>query len=177
MANRLDGGLWDNECPHGVAMRGWCSICRHPYTPKRRKPDAPESSTKPKPKCSVCQRKRDKGQPGHRYHRSYQPIYAENSRLSAVKFNSPRDPDRPLGWKQVRRVFDATHRDDAGRQVCDECCHGRCSRCKSLDPTQPSFPRLNADAMKGEREPRLELVSERSPLLQHLVGQSVGTPS
>lgn len=166
MSNRFFGGLFDAECPHGLGMKAWCGLCNGSIKPpnvKKPKPDkAEEADSKPVvPKCSICIKKAEKHD-GHGFHRTYIKLYDPSTVHG-------RNPNRAIGNIQVRKVFDATHQDDAGRQVCDECCMNRCTLCKSFDPKVGNvMPQAKVERVSVSER----LLVEDSGMWQHITGMS-----
>lgn len=122
---RFEGDIFDNECKHGIFPKYACGDCKpKPKVIKAKGKDAPaEGNDKPVvPKCSIC-RKKAKKSLGHTNHRTYVKLYSGSTVHG-------RNPERSIGAVQQRAVFNATHQDDKGKWVCDECCQ-RCTRCKS----------------------------------------------
>lgn len=121
---RFEGDIFDNECKHGIFPKYACGDCKpKPKVMKGKRAAEGDEPDKPiVPKCSICKKKARKSL-GHTNHRTY-------VKLTSAHVVHGRNPDRTIGYEQVRAVFNATHQDDKGKWVCDECCQ-RCTRCKS----------------------------------------------
>lgn len=162
------GGLLDQECPHGLGRKSWCVICNGRGIDIRPKPKSKKKANGTTKvvvdKCSVCIKKALKHD-GHNFHRRYVPNYDPSTVHG-------RNPDRRIGSKQVRAVWDGTHFDDAQRWVCDECCNNRCTKCKAWDPAAPNVVTLKADKI-AQVDVSTYTVSETSGLHQQLHGTSV----
>lgn len=167
MANRFMDGALDRECPHGLGLRAWCVLCNGRGISDRPKPKKKKAEATTKvvvPKCTVCIKKAKKHR-GHTNHRRYVPIYDPSTVHG-------RNPDRRVGNIQQRAVWEGTHKDDAGRWVCDECCNNRCTRCKAWDPAAPKIVVLKAEKIT-QVDVSIYTVSETSGLHQQLHGTSV----
>jgi hypothetical protein len=93
-------------------------------------------------------------------HRRYRPLFREGSR-------------RPIGFEQHRPLFDATHKDDKGKWMCDECCQ-RCTTCKA--GTTATTPRLIASRVLSDSA-YIRTVAENNPSFAELHGISVTAAS
>lgn len=171
MANRFMGGMLDAECPHGMGAKAWCVICNgRVKVAKPPKKKAADKTAKPVvPKCEVCTKKAEKHD-GHNGHRRYVGIY-DPSTIGG------RNPDRRIGNRQTRAIWDMTHVDDAGRKVCDECCRNRCSTCKAwfaaiAAGNDPKIVVLEVDKI-ARVDVSTYVLSETSGMHQHLHGTSV----